>query len=444
MWRYVLFLVFGFATANAQVMGYGPDGPDGYGMTSVGARTVLKLPKDSAVYTLPAYNFWFNQPWKESVNRFPEYQPGRLEFTDQPPRDGKWNMNYSYFLNNIVVKTDDQLVVGLARYPNLKAVYIGSTKFHVDDKLGFLEVMQTGHFTIARRTSMHCLLENSSGHRRMPLPNEDLRAATTRETRYYWAFDSYYVIDPSGNAHRLGSLTLQTLAPYMADKIRIFARIHNTNFRNLNDLFAIATYCNEHYVEDYALSTSQKVLKIDEDADIKTSRWKDSLYLFPSFEKAIVTTEFGAREEYPQLLNYNLTNGRLETINRRGDTVLFTTATRILNVELDGRYFLIDPEEGPVELLFNGKVGLGSRKQIDFLGYYNDADESEPGEKWYAINEYFLITYKNKVLLATTRNLTMMFPGHRDEIEKYILDNNVNFRSYGDLLKLVTYCMQFD
>jgi hypothetical protein len=124
--------------ATGQVLGYGAQGADGYGNQSLTSRTA-KLTKDTAYQTLMPNEIWSTQPWKDSVYIFKEFQYGCIEHNDGTIQKSKWKMNYNYFLDNIDVQLESGGTVGLARYPDLKTVYIGNRKFRYEQTMGFVE-----------------------------------------------------------------------------------------------------------------------------------------------------------------------------------------------------------------------------------------------------------------------------------------------------------------
>ncbi|HZY81841.1 MAG TPA: hypothetical protein VFE50_20095 [Cyclobacteriaceae bacterium] len=385
------------------------------------------LPEDSSYYTLPPYEYWDQQKWRDSVYRFPAFQEGRFEFANGFSPTTRLKMNYNSYLETIDIVEGDR-ITELKKFPELKVIYIGDHKFVYYPGLGYLEIILKGTLSLARKTVMSTVYEFSDGYRMPVAVIDDLRTTPNKSIRYYWPVDLYYVIDPLRRAHRPGPLLFPALVPDARHKIRDFIALNSIDYRNGKDLETLVTFCNNVYIEP-----SGK-LSIPAASDLKYSLWRDSIYFFDEFEE-VALTDINGQKEYLNA-NYNLETGWLDVIGKKNDTVALSTHKRVATVIIDGRTYMNHPVQGMIEIVFQGKVQLGLMKRIVFEGLYSN-------EKMYRIDNTWFFIKNERILLPSVKVVHSLFPKHKNEIDMYINAHDVNFRSKKDLIDLLSYCSRF-
>jgi len=111
----------------------------------------------------------------------------------------------------------------------------------------------------------------------------------------------------------------------------------------------------------------------------------------------------------------------------------------------------------PTEIIYEaGLIRLGVESRFRFLindnGRYSDYEKRQSGGSRYALgtkwkydevyrkrNLFFIIDENGKVYQATRSNILFNYPGHKDDILKFIYDNKTNFKSGQDLTKLLSF-----
>jgi hypothetical protein len=417
----------------------------GYGTTTIYDTNVRELPADSTVFELPPYQLWDRQPWSDSVYRFPEFQPGKLEFANGFSPSTRLNVNYNIFLETIDVK-DEKGIGILKKFPELKIIYIGETKFVYNPSLGYLEIILDGNISVAKRTVMAAVVGLSNGFK-YRMTGMDVKSQTYKATRYYWPIELYYILDSDYKPHRAGSLVLPTMLPSIKHKIKDFVRINDISYRDKEDILKVVRYCNENYSGPVHSENPLLVLRIPAKTSIMQSAWKDSVYRFNGFQEALISFESGSKRETIEV-DYNLVTGWFDTRDKTGDTLALSTGNRIKIANVDGVAFLNDGASGLVEILMHGKIGLGLKKRIVLQGESNANVDSLvavyliPREKVYYLENTYYFIRKERCILANARTLMSLFPGRKEEITKYISTYDPDFSSKKDLMDLLTYCTQ--
>jgi hypothetical protein len=407
---------------------------NGYGSTSIYDRTLIGLPKDTVVYTLPPNALWYETDWKDSVYKFKEFQDTRLVFANGFSPSTRLRANYNIFLETIDVTTATGEISAMKKLTELRTLIIGEHKFIYEPELGYLELVVEGNISIGSKTIMNCITELSSGYK-YALTGFDVRTGRDKKTRYYWPREYYYIISADGKVHRPGTLTLPLLLPEYKNEIRDFVKEHKIDYRDNDDVSMVVLFCNN-------LSAQRH--------DDDRGSWKDSVYRFNQFMEAEIWRRSmqNTVQSIQARLNYDQLNGAMVTINK-GDTVNIDV-TNVESVQVGETLFLRDKTHGFIEVLLRGKVMLGMQRQIDVFSrtiahvpdsVLHSKNEFNRGAIYKKEDRFFIIK-GDRSMTASQQAVMWAFPGNNSKIREFVAANNTNFKSREDLLKLMSFCAQ--
>ena len=214
----------------------------GYGSTSALDR-VSKLPKDKHVFVLRPNEYWYKQDWADSVYAFPEFLPGKMEFTNGFTPNNRMFLNYNVFLQKFVIREDNGDVVGLDYSKEIKYIWVGDHKFIYSPPFGYLEIILEGKASVAESTFMRVIYELGTVNR-YPSSVYDDRTAISKTPRYYWQEKAYYVFSDPSHMHRSSPAALPKIFPRQKSKIHSFQKEHHNDYKKRDDLLEIVSYCN--------------------------------------------------------------------------------------------------------------------------------------------------------------------------------------------------------
>jgi hypothetical protein len=400
--------------------------------------------RDSVYFTLPINQYWYNQPWRDSVYRFPEFRQGRFEFANGFSPSTTLNMNYNIFLETIDTKDSAGQVRRVGKFPEIKFIWIGDRKFYNHPNFSYLEIILEGTISVAVRTQMAVGVESRaySNYVYSPL-GVDYRTGAEPETRRYYPVETVYIVDMDDKVHRVGSLLLPSLFPTIKYKIKAFADANKIDYRNKSDILKIVKFCNDNYVAPAQKSVVRRTLRVPHNTDLKNSAWRDSIYRFHEFDDALIRYTEGPVDA-SRRLNFDFTTGWFKTINYKGDTIPLAPPHRVVTVNIDGVIFMNDGIEGPVEVRKQGIVGLGVKKRIvpkdEFVVKQADEAYSISREKVYEIERSYFFIKKNRAFAATPKMLITLLPKFKRQIAEYLVANNLDLDNSADIIKLLSYC----
>jgi len=387
---------------------------------------------------------------------FPEFMEGRFVLANGFSPSTRVTMNYNIFLESIDVNDADGKIFALTKFEDIRFVWIGDHKFLRDPRGGFVEIIVDGPITVARRSYMKAAashvgfgpsfsassLGGASGsyfHR----TSDDRRDASDIE-RIYWSAEAYHIVGPDYETHMFGPNVLPSMLPHMRDQIRKFARSNKINYKSKEDLLKMVKFCNDNYIAMDDYTRDPVTLRLPVDSNLEQSVWKDSIYRFNQFNEGIIKYADGRKSE-SMLVNLDYSSGSFYTLNKKGDTIRVSMADRITTVVTDDAVFTNDPLHGILEVVQQGRISLGFKKQItkrEFVSKSAAESFQLPYESVYEIERSYFFIRKNKAFRATPKMLISLLPKHKKEIGDYLSQHTLNFNSERDLTQLLSYCSQ--
>jgi hypothetical protein len=189
------------------------------------------------------------------------------------------------------------------------------------------------------------------------------------------------------------------------------------------------------------------------------------IYLYPKFINGKILFRDGTISE--AALNYNYLNGELEFIAPNKDT-LAIAKNQMLNIKkvvIDTNFFFYN--RGYLQQVMEGPEGRLLKRQMfdvvkrEKIGGYNQPTSTSAIESYgsftdnYGVfspslkikenitlalkTDYFFNDQYNLLLPANKKNLYKVYPSKRNQIDKYLEQNSVDFRNSVDLEKLFAF-----
>jgi len=186
------------------------------------------------------------------------------------------------------------------------------------------------------------------------------------------------------------------------------------------------------------------------------------IYHYPQFINGKIFFRDGTTSEAQ--LNYNYLNGEIEFIAPNRDT-LAIAKEQMLNIKkvvIDTNFFFYN--RGYLQEVMESQVGRLLKKQIfdvvkrEKIGAYNQPTSTSAIESYgsftdnYGVfspnlkikenitlvlkTDYFFSDHYNLFLPANKKNLYKAYPSKKDQIDKYLEQNSVDFKNPADLKKL--------
>lgn len=213
-----------------------------------------------------------------------------------------------------------------------------------------------------------------------------------------------------------------------------------------------------------ALSQGTNILTLPGYTLISKVPWRDSIYRFPIFQKGRIIYSHEFEPDYDFTLNYNMYYEKMDYISVSGDTLSITNTREIKLVKIGDKEFFHDYKTGYYELILPLPVALAAKPvfflcDIEFSGYKRPSltpvrpalpttdvrGVSEPFGRLYQKGSlYFLIDQNHEVHKPARSTLLKLFPDHQQQILEYLAENPTDFGSRQDLIRLISYCNQFN
>ena len=186
------------------------------------------------------------------------------------------------------------------------------------------------------------------------------------------------------------------------------------------------------------------------------------MYRFPQFTYGKVY--FMNKDSATGRLNYNMLMGKMQFIDKRGDTLILSDNNPIRLVAIDTNLFYCNKEGcveliaglPPAELVVSSHLKLADEQKIGAYGLPTSSQTIENTNSFKAnasdyhllLNKdlvftkeisYYLIDANKNFITANKRNLQKLFSKQKDSIENYLKENPVDFKSEADLKNLFSY-----
>jgi hypothetical protein len=187
----------------------------------------------------------------------------------------------------------------------------------------------------------------------------------------------------------------------------------------------------------------------------------EQMYRFPQFSYGKVY--FINNDSAKGKLNYNLLMRKMQFLNERGDTLVLADDNPIRVVAIDTNIFYCNSGEcveliagwPSAELAVSHHLKLADEQKAGAYGLPSSTHTIENNNSFKANNDYRLQLNKDLVftketryyfidaarhfIVANKKNLSKLFPGQKAQIENYLKENQINFKSDIDLKNLFMY-----
>jgi hypothetical protein len=185
------------------------------------------------------------------------------------------------------------------------------------------------------------------------------------------------------------------------------------------------------------------------------------VFYYPKFIAGKVFFKDGSKSE--ARLNYNSLLDEMQFIDAKKDTLSLADENTIAFIAFDKDVFYYD--KGYVRLVTGNQVAKLAVKQVWRVvdkrksGVYNTTSPASSSTSFSSyfvygkqhdlivnqeldmvkVEQYYLGDKNNHILVAAKKNLLMLFPKEREELESFLKDNKINFTDKEDLEKIVAF-----
>ena len=203
-----------------------------------------------------------------------------------------------------------------------------------------------------------------------------------------------------------------------------------------------------------SLKSSPDVFFLPAHTHLSEVSWRDSIYMFPSFQYGRVTFATGFSPEDKVLMNYDLYLLQMDMITKENDTTQIKRTKELKLISIDDHLFLHDYNLGYFEIVLQLPVSLGvlnimNTEHMEFVSGnversdYGDDIRGRPSvyDRYYRkVKLYYFIGKDNKVYKATRASIIKLFLKNKDGIDVYIRENGIDLEDKNDLVKLLLFC----
>jgi hypothetical protein len=186
------------------------------------------------------------------------------------------------------------------------------------------------------------------------------------------------------------------------------------------------------------------------------------MYRFPQFTYGKVY--FMNKDSATGRLNYNMLMGKMQFIDKRGDTLVLADNNPIRLVAIDTNLFYCNSGEcvelivglPPAELVVSHHLKFADEQKAGAYGLPSSTQTIENTNSFKAntsdyhlqLNKdlvftketrYYLIDTNRHFIAANKKNIQKLFPKQKDSIENYFNKNQVDFKNESDLKNFFLY-----
>jgi hypothetical protein len=411
-------------------------------------------------YTLPAFTDVSKVPWRQSVYRFPEFQKGKITYTQGFVLDYEFDLNYNIYYEKMdfIHSSGDTLSITNTR--EIKSIQVGNKSFFHDYNTGYYEVLVALPLALAFRNQFVLEGVEYSNGQMASRSGADVRGIAINQDRIYKKGFSYFFIDQNNEVHKATRASLLNLFPDYSTEIKSYLLEHPIDFESQEDLIALTSYCNQFI--DISKEKSNALngaiaIKLPAGKTSPFKNEKDSLYRFPEFQEAKITWDDKTSTYHPQKMNYNLFTGAMDVVDEKGDTIKFKKWSQAKILNLDGNVFYQDNEKGFLEMLLQGEVALAAKSNFTLVtdkdaleraGLMEQTSASEvsnkasvaPYDRLYQLQRTYFFIYRNQTYEANKLSILRLMQKHKEEVVEYINENNISLTNEQHLKELTTFC----
>ena len=196
----------------------------------------LLLPKGASLSTVA---------WRDSIYRFPSFEPGRIAFVTGFMPEEKIMFNYNLYFMRIELISDNGDTVQLAPSPNVKHIVISNRQFVFSDVAGVVEVIVKPSLGLV---AVHVLRDEKREYwpyRRVV----DVRGEPAILDRYYKKVTTYRFMDDRMRVHPATKPIVLSFFRDHKKEINNYIDENKINFDNEADLVRLVNFCNNLYQE---------------------------------------------------------------------------------------------------------------------------------------------------------------------------------------------------
>ena len=222
--------------------------------------------------------------------------------------------------------------------------------------------------------------------------------------------------------------------------------------------FFVLLYVNNNFAQD----SSRILIKSDQlISDVLTT---EKIYQYPKFSRGKII--FRDHRSTEAMLNYNYLNSEIEFIGPKNDTLAIAKHQQptIQKIILNTDTFYWD--KGYIQQILQTPLGKLARRSTlvvltkELVGAYDRPTTTTKAETIASFRDYFgsttvssikgreniTLVYKNEFfwgdkydlfLSANKNNLIKLWPSKKEMINKYVKENNIDFKKGDDLKKLL-------
>jgi len=205
-----------------------------------------------------------------------------------------------------------------------------------------------------------------------------------------------------------------------------------------------------------SLKSSPDVFFLPAHTHLSEVAWRDSIYMFPSFQYGRVTFTTGFSPEDKVLMNYDLYLMQMDLITKEDDTTQIKRTKELKLISLGNHLFLHDYKLGYVEIILQLPVSLGvlnimNTEHMEHISGniersdYGDDIRGRPSvyDRYYRkVKLYYFIGKDNKVYKANRASILKLFRKNKNAIDVYLRENRIDFEDKNDLVKLLLFCYE--
>lgn len=193
---------------------------------------------------------------------------------------------------------------------------------------------------------------------------------------------------------------------------------------------------------------------------------RTSIYRYEAFMEGTVYFTNGTKTK--ARLNYNYQYGQLQFIGSNHDTLLLTGKGQIRHIEIADAVFYVSEDFGDAEVIVkSGGSALVRKTQWAIAGdktshsdqKYTSGENSLPtslfvasqggslqwfnntaAPKYKIKSNYYLVDYNRRFHETTRASFLYVYARDKMELQKYLLDNRVDFKNEADLRAFFNFC----
>lgn len=178
--------------------------------------------------------------WRDSIYRFPSFEPGRITFVTGFTPEEKIMFNYNLYFMRIELISDNGDTVQLAPSPDVKHIVISNRQFVFSDVAGVVEVIVKPSLGLV---AVHFLRDEKREY--WPYKRVvDVRGEPAILDRYYKKVTTYRFMDDRMRVHPATKPIVLSFFRDHKKEINNYIDENRINFDNESDLIRLVNFCN--------------------------------------------------------------------------------------------------------------------------------------------------------------------------------------------------------